>query len=86
MAQNEDEVAFLSCSGEGRPFWVQATKLGQGVKFGDSENCGGSPDPLGSRRLRGLKKLEEIAADSMARLAASKRGEGRLESVELCAS
>ena len=44
------------------------------------------PTPWDPADCAGFKKLEEIAADSMARLAASKRGEGRLESVELCAS
>ena len=42
------------------------------------------PTPWDPTDCEGFKKLGEIATDSMARLAASKRGEGRLESVELC--
>ena len=44
------------------------------------------PTPWDPADCECFKKLEEIAADSMARLAAIKHGEGCLESVELCAS
>ena len=47
------------------------------------------PTPWDSADCEGFKKLEAIAADSMAHLAAIKRGEGSLtrhESIELCAS
>ena len=47
------------------------------------------PTPWDPADCEGFKKLQEIAADSIARLAAIKRGEGSLThqaSVELCAS
>ena len=44
------------------------------------------PTPWDPADCEGFKKLEAIAADSMARLAAIKSGEGSYESIELCAS